>query len=219
MKRDGVERQIVLPLSKAFEISIRSIRVRFARSVLAASGIILATAFLMNVWAGGAIMDGLRGQMADNADLRGRLLRQGESTNTEQSEQRDMWLVGLSLLVCVVGVANAVLMSVTERYREIGTMKCLGALDSFVLKLFLLESMFLGGLGTIIGLLIGFVLAVLAKLFTYGLIVFWTTAWLEVLAGGGIGFIIGTGLSIVGALYPAYLAARMEPVEAMRVTQ
>ena len=164
-------------------------------------------------------MDGLRRQMDDNVDLRGKLLRQGESTNTQQSAQREIWLVGLSLLVCVVGVANAVLMSVTERYREIGTMKCLGALDSFVLKLFLLESIFLGGSGTIIGLLIGFSLAVLAKMFTYGLIMFSTTPWLEVLARGGIGFVIGTGLSIVGALYPAYRAARMQPVEAMRVTQ
>ncbi len=219
MKRHPIERQIVLPLSKALEISIRSIRERFVRSLLAASGIILATAFLMNVWAGGAIMDGLRRQMDDNVDLRGKLLRQGESTNTQQSAQREIWLVGLSLLVCVVGVANAVLMSVTERYREIGTMKCLGALDSFVLKLFLLESIFLGGSGTIIGLLIGFSLAVLAKMFTYGLIMFSTTPWLEVLARGGIGFVIGTGLSIVGALYPAYRAARMQPVEAMRVTQ
>jgi len=46
----------------------------------------------------------------------------------------------LSLLVCAVGIVNAQLMAVTERFREIGTMKCLGALDRFVLRLFILEA-------------------------------------------------------------------------------
>ena len=219
MKNSSIERQIVLPLSKALEISIRSIRVRFARSLLAAAGIILATAFLMNVWSSGIIIEGLRQVQDRDEDLQALLFKQGELSNAEASKQRGVWLVSLSLLVCVVGIANAVLMSVTERYREIGTMKCLGALDSFILKLFLLESIFLGGLGTIIGVLMGLFLAALVKLFTYGFVIFSATAWVEVLARGGIAFAIGTGLSIVGALYPAHRAARMQPVEAMRVTQ
>ena len=48
------------------------------------------------------------------------------------------------MLVAFVGVLNAMLMSVTERFREIGTMKCLGALNSFIVKLFLIESLFQG---------------------------------------------------------------------------
>ena len=219
MKTSTTERQIVLPLSKALEISLRGIRVRFGRSVLAASGIILATAFLMNVWSGGTIMAGLRQASEHNVDLRALLLSQGELTNLEQSEQRATWLVGLSLLVCVVGVANAILMSVTERYREIGTMKCLGALDTFILKLFLLESIFLGGIGTITGLFVGLVLAILTKLITYGFVVFSATDWKELAGWLGIAFVIGTSLSILGALYPAHRASRMQPVEAMRVTQ
>ena len=50
------------------------------------------------------------------------------------------------------------LMSVTERFREIGTMKCLGALDTFIVKLFLLESTFQGLAGTSAGIVIGFAL-------------------------------------------------------------
>lgn len=219
MKTGKIERQIVLPLSTALEISARSIRVRFARSLLAASGIILATAFLMNVWSTGAIMTGLRQRADHDKVLLRTLIVQGELSNLQTSEQKANWLVGLSLLVCVVGVANAVLMSVTERYREIGTMKCLGALDSFVLKLFLLESIFLGGLGTVLGILIGLLLGILTKLITYGGIIFPATSWLDVAFLAGLAFAIGTVLSVVGSLYPAYSAARMQPVEAMRVTQ
>ena len=218
MKDSRIGRQIVLPFSKALEISVRSIRVRFGRSLLAASGIILATAFLMNVWTSGTVMKGLRMRSAEDVELRTRLELSGEIDN-EQTQQRATWLVGLSLLVCVVGVANAVLMSVTERYREIGTMKCLGALDSFVLKLFLLESMFLGGLGTVLGVLIGLILALLGKLITYGVEIFSATPWPELAGRAGIAFVIGTGLSIAGALYPAHRASRMQPVAAMRVTE
>ena len=50
------------------------------------------------------------------------------------------------------------LMSVTERFREIGTMKCLGALDGFIVKLFLIESLFQGMAGTVMGVLLGLVL-------------------------------------------------------------
>lgn len=219
MQTGKIERQIVLPLSKALEISIRSIRVRFARSLLAASGIILATAFLMNVWSAGTILEGLRGRAASDNPLRRELTIQGELGDLETSDQRSTWLVGLSLLVCVVGVANAVLMSVTERYREIGTMKCLGALDSFVLKLFLLESIFLGGLGTVLGVVVGLLLAILTKLIAFGPVIFTATSWLKILGLAGMALVIGSALSVFGSLYPAYRAARMQPVEAMRVTQ
>ena len=66
----------------------------------------------------------------------------------EEQEQgistKDIWLIIMSLIVCVVGIANSMLMAVTERFQEIGTMKCLGALDRFVVRLFLLESGFQG---------------------------------------------------------------------------
>merc|ERR1712098_155893 len=70
---------------------------------------------------------------------------------------KDKWLIIMSLIVCVVGITNSMLMSVTERFREIGTMKCLGALDHFVVILFLLESGFQGFAGALVGALIGFV--------------------------------------------------------------
>ena len=84
------------------------------------------------------------------------------------SNARTIWLISLSLLVCAVGITNAMLMSVMERFRDIGTMKCLGALDSFILKLFLLESLFLGLAGSLLGSLTGTLLTTLSLLYKYG---------------------------------------------------
>src|SRR5204863_933204 len=77
------------------------------------------------------------------------------------------WLLGLALLVAFVGILNAMLMSVTERFREIGTMKCLGAHDSFTIKLFLIESLFQGVVGTVLGILTGLILSILALITSY----------------------------------------------------
>jgi ABC-type antimicrobial peptide transport system permease subunit len=125
--------------------------------------------------------------------------------------------VGLALLVAFVGILNAMLMSVTERFREIGTMKCLGALDGFIIKLFLLESLFQGIVGTLAGILLGFVLSILSNSASYG-----SFAWKEFPLGqiaisATICFAVGLTLTVVGAVYPAWQAARMQPIDAMRV--
>lgn len=140
--------------------------------------------------------------------------------------KRKLWLVSLSLLVCIVGITNAMLMSVTERFREIGTMKCLGALDRFVVRLFLIESSFQGAIGSILGAIIGLGLATLQTMFAYRITdaASGTTYWLafdffpftRIIFWMVISIVVGIVLSVVAAIYPAYRAARMEPVDAMR---
>ena len=107
-------------------------------------------------------------------------------------------------------------MAVTERFREIGTMKCLGALDSFIVKLFLLESTFQGIAGTTVGILIGLGLTLLLALMDFGQFVFTYFPGVGILKAAVVAFIAGTVLSLIGAMLPAYRAAKMEPVEAMR---
>ncbi|CAN5613608.1 hypothetical protein BH10PLA1_BH10PLA1_02370 [soil metagenome] len=126
------------------------------------------------------------------------------------------WLLGLALLVAFVGILNAMLMSVTERFREIGTMKCLGALDSFIIKLFLIESLFQGIVGTLLGIVLGVMLSFASVLSNYG-----RYAWKNLPAGEiavslMVCLVIGVTLTVAGALYPAWQAARMQPIEAMR---
>ena len=108
------------------------------------------------------------------------------------------------------------LMSVTERFREIGTMKCLGALDTFIVKLFLLESTFQGLAGTSAGILIGFALTLGLALLDYGGYTFTYFPLGGIAESAGYALVVGTLLSLVGAMLPAYRAAKMEPVEAMR---
>ena len=221
-------REIVLPLSKAVEISIRSLKIRFGRSLITTSGIILAIAFLMSVWSSNDIVSNLRD--ANKNDINLLLQKNGvatldasgsgtaESTKRALEEQsKQTWLISLSLLVCVVGIANAMLMSVTERFREIGTMKCLGALDSFIIKLFLWESTFQGLAGTVSGIIIGLLMTVVLATIDYGQFVFEYFPMTSVLRSAAAAIIAGTSLSLIGAMLPAYKAAKMEPVEAMRL--
>lgn len=213
-----IGKQIVLPISKAVEISLKGLRVRLGRSLITMSGIILAIAFLMSIWTSGSIVGGLRA--ANDTKINLTLQAKGIETGSEGAKEekaKDMWLVVLSLLVCLVGIWNAMLMSVTERFREIGTMKCLGALDSFIIKLFLLESSFQGTVGTVIGVVLGLMLTLLMSLSSYGTVIFKHFPGLEIVQWGVLSILIGSLLSVIAAIYPAYAAARMEPVDAMRV--
>ena len=210
--------QISLPLSKAVEISFNSVKIRFGRSLITVSGIVLAIAFLMSIWAGNSIIDGLMAASDPKINL---ILQQKgveidpDSAAAMQQRSKDAWLVVLSLLVCLVGIANAMLMSVTERFREIGTMKCMGALDGFIIKLFILESTFMGTAGTVIGVIIGFLLTALLNMSSFGTVIFDHLPLAQILEDGLKAVVIGSVLSLIGGILPAYRAAKMEPVDAM----
>ena len=132
---ESVKRQIVLPFMKSVEISLKSIKVRFFRSLITTLSLVLAVSFLSYVRVGNDVANGLLSTREPR--LRQAVIRSGydvgpEDTNVGASPKQ-RWIIILSLLVCVVGIVNAQLMAVTERFREIGTMKCLGALDRFIL--------------------------------------------------------------------------------------
>ena len=130
---------------------------------------------------------------------------------------RMTWLALVSMLVCAVGIANAMLMSVTERFREIATLKCLGALDAFIMSLFLIEACLLGLVGGLGGAVAGFILAGgrMALIFR-GLLV-QAFPWGDVAAAAGISVVLGMVLAAVSAVYPSLRAARLAPMEAMRI--
>ena len=328
-----VQRQIVLPMSKAVEIAYKSIRLRLSRSLLVTSGIVLALAFLMSILAGDVILQGMRywiaaaqgtalpdsvvarefeaarqearqlevqlaatsrqlNAAAINApalkkdqpkfdpvptfkrdwawinknvgrlpadeprltralssdpalvpvmqawidqtrqlkelrkrikspdDVLANMALKGVPTTPEaiaSSRIQTRWLLGLALLVAFVGILNAMLMSVTERFREIGTMKCLGALDSFIIKLFLIESLFQGLVGTLFGVITGLLLTLADAWSKYGGFAFKMIPMGSLMTMVAFCFLVGVALTVAGAVYPAWQAARMQPIEAMRV--
>jgi ABC-type antimicrobial peptide transport system permease subunit len=163
---------------------------------------------------------GARGQLIERQRLESTMRSKGVPLTAEEiasSKTQQRWLIGLALLVAFIGILNAMLMSVTERFREIGTMKCLGALDSFIVKMFLLESLFQGIVGTSIGVALGLALSLISVSASYG-----AFAWKDVpigaiLASAALCGVVGVTLTVAGAVYPAWQAARMQPIEAMRV--
>lgn len=188
-----IERQISLPFSQALKIAYKNIVIRLGRAIITGAGTMLGIAFLMSVFTAN-------------------LAQQASGVVIEASQaQKNIWLVVMSLLVSVVGITNSMLMSVTERYKEIGTMKCLGALDNFIVKLFLLESGVLGFFGSLFGALIGSIFILLTKFSVLG-----NLDWLKFLAYLAFCVVIGTVLSIIAAVLPAIRAAGMPPADAMR---
>jgi len=130
---------------------------------------------------------------------------------------RTIALISVSFMVCMVGIINAMLMSVADRFREIATMKCLGATDGFIMLNFMLESAVQGVVGGVIGALLGTVLGILRSGLAYGSMAISHLPGLSLLSAAAISFGLGVVLSVLAAVYPAFVAARLAPMEAMRI--
>ncbi len=118
-------------------------------------------------------------------------------------------IAGVSLLVGGIGIMNIMLVTVTERTREIGIRKALGATRANILRQFLVESVTLCVLGGIIGMLLGMVVAgLLARLAGWQTFVTWESLVLAFGFSAGVGLLFG--------LWPARSAARLDPIEALR---
>ncbi|MCK9278624.1 MAG: ABC transporter permease [Methanoculleus sp.] len=141
-------------------------------------------------------------------------------------DQITMFLLGIggiALVVAAVNILNVMYISVTERIREIGVMRSIGALRREILRMFLYEAVILGVIGSVVG-------GILSTAFGYLI----SVAAIEVATAGttfgenftvfdqsAVGFIIfgmafGIGTSIAAGFYPAWKASQLVPVDAMR---
>jgi putative ABC transport system permease protein len=212
----SVERQVVLPFGQVVRISFNSMRVRLSRSLITTASLALAIAFVAYIWSGYDILNSVWSHV-DSASQEDILSSGYEMIDGHfGTSPKDRWLAILSLLVAVVGIVNAQLMAVTERFREIGTFKCLGALNSFVVRIFVLEGIYQGIFGGFVGCILGILISTFSLTLKLGwsAILFWpplkmlfTIVWALVLAAL---------LSLLGVMYPALVAARMEPAVALR---
>ena len=121
-------------------------------------------------------------------------------------------IVGISLLVGGVGVMNIMLVSVSERTREIGLRKAVGAKKSAILTQFLVESLVLCSIGGVIGIGFGQLLTMaIANIPKVELDMAYIPAWAVVLSFGFTG-----SIGIFFGMFPAIKAARLDPIEALR---
>ena len=117
-------------------------------------------------------------------------------------------LVAISLLVGGIVVMNIMLVAVTERTREIGIRKAVGASRSDVMRQFLTESVILSAVGGLIGVALGFAIAVLISAVTP---LPYTLTWWSILLGVGLASVVG----ILFGIYPAAKASKLDPIVAL----
>jgi len=115
----------------------------------------------------------------------------------------------ISLVVGAIGIANVMLVSVTERTREIGIMKAVGATNRDVMGVFLIEAGLLGTLGSVLGVPLGLVVGFGATRYAdvgFALALDWMV----------LAVVVGILVGVVAGLYPAWRAARVDPIDALR---
>ena len=187
------------PFKVAFSQAVKGIRLRAVRQAAAGLGVLLGIAFFASVRTSQVLSPV---NPADPASV--------------EAAQRLEWLAVLSLLMCLVGITNSMLMSVTERYKEIGTLKCLGSSDRFIVKVFFIEALLIGTISSFLGSLVGILIMVVVRFLTDGSSGF--SGFLPQAAGIlAVGTGIGVLLSAIAAVLPAIQAAKMPAAAALRV--
>jgi putative ABC transport system permease protein len=171
---------------------------------------------LLFIYTAEAAADGVRNAIeAALPHLRAIPPRDFTNTFTDQLELVDEFIALVTVIAVVIGilgVLNTMMMSVSERTREIGTLRALGWSRGRILRTILVEGLLLSGIGGAFGLLLGVA-------GTEALIALWSKAYLvaSYLPSTFVkGALVAVLVGVSAALYPAYRAASLRPVEALR---
>lgn len=125
-----------------------------------------------------------------------------------------MAIAGISLLVAATSIFNVMMMSVTERVREIGIMRSIGTQKSEVMKMFIYEAVILGVIGAIIGAILSLAIGWIVVLAMVGSTdYFFTPASLVYIPSA---MLVGIVICMASGVYPAWRASNLDPIEALR---
>jgi len=125
-----------------------------------------------------------------------------------------MAIAGISLLVAAVSIFNVMMMSVTERIREIGILRSIGTQKTEIRKMFIYEAGILGIIGAVIGAVLSLAIGYVVVLAMVGSTDYFFTP--ESLLYVPFGMAVGIVICIVSGVYPAWSASNLDPIEALR---
>ncbi len=198
------DNQSHFPILQAFAFALQGIRLRLGRMLLVLAGVAVAIAFTNVLLTTNDLLDRLPPEV----------LAEGQGM-TRVPVFRWLW-VAVALLICTAGTLNAIVMSVTERIKEIGTLKCLGSRNVHIVQIFLFESVLLGVLGGVLGSILGYGVALASFAATVGgkylTGAMAASASLNMLTCIGV----SAGLALLASVIPVFMAAKVEPAAAMR---
>jgi len=191
-------RKVWLSIEETFDLSLKSIRRRPIKAAYNIATVVLGTSFLTFITLASIV-----------------LRRYTEATISIEAYQ--YWLAFISLLLCVISITNSMAITVLERSKEIGIMKCMGALDRHILLLFFTESAMMSLAGGILGFLSGSMIAMVTYGLQLGFDVVSKISPFELLSLLGLSVMVAFAISISATMYPAYKAAKAKPTEAFKV--
>jgi hypothetical protein len=197
---DEGRRGSAFPFSEAAAFSLQSVRLRMGRMLIVVVGVALATAFMTALLVMGDMLRGVEKLFEVEA----------------QPDDFGRWWLLVALLISITGITNAMLMSVTERVKEIGTLKCLGATWLHILEIFLCESAFLGLVGGVRGGVLGVALAALNVTAQFGSEALTLVSARTAAFGVGAGAALAVVMCLVSSIYPVCHASRIQAAEALR---
>jgi putative ABC transport system permease protein len=116
-------------------------------------------------------------------------------------------IAGISLLVGGIGVANIMLVSVTERTKEIGLRKALGAKRNDILKQFLIEAVVLSVTGGVVGIALGMLVSIIIAILLVSTVTWWSVA---------LAFSFSVAIGVIFGMAPAIRASKLSPIDALR---
>jgi putative ABC transport system permease protein len=221
--------KISFPVTRAAAFAFKSIRIRLGRMIIVLMGVASAIAFMtmlfsMATFTGSAAASPatavqaapVEPQIEDPALVMEKLGGETIDSSAVARAFRPWWLV-IAIAISIAGITNAVLMSVTERIKEIGTLQCLGAMSYHIVEIFLFETAFIGFIGGIVGALAGIGLAIGNLLISgardAGMQI--PSIW-AILGTFAAGVFFSIVICLVASVIPVVVAARIEPADAMR---